>query len=166
MERGQRRMNKRILVISILAVFTIAAITFATAVSSNTTTAIAKKESPLFGIRTKLAIGEKLENLKENIKARFVGERLFFLPFQWLSDREGLSIRDRLGEKQETEGVISCQETHCGTPTKGCPETECWQDTCRESSTCWPGETCRIVTCLVVTQCASVYCCDQQLQYQ
>lgn len=75
-------MNKKILVLSILAVLMLVAISFATAVSSNTTTTVKKKESPLFGIRTKLAIGERLQDLKENIKALFIGKRIFYLPFQ------------------------------------------------------------------------------------
>jgi hypothetical protein len=75
-------MNKKLLLVSILAVFTLVAISFATVVSSNTTTTVKKKESPLFGIRTRLAIGERLHDLKETIKAQFVGERVFFLQLQ------------------------------------------------------------------------------------
>jgi len=81
---GVERMNKKILIISILAVFMLVAISFASAVSSNSTDE--KRESPLFRVRTRRAIGERLEELKENIKARFVGERVFFLPFQWLKN--------------------------------------------------------------------------------
>lgn len=85
----KNKMRKKILIIGILAVFTLVAISFATVVSSNTTTTEKKKESPLFGIRAKLAIGERLDKLKENIKARFIGEHVFFLPFQdpnWRTD--------------------------------------------------------------------------------
>ncbi|MDH7517954.1 MAG: hypothetical protein QHH19_06390, partial [Candidatus Thermoplasmatota archaeon] len=85
-------MNKKILVVSILTILMLVTISFATAVTSNTnTTNSKKKESPLFKIRTELAIGEKLQNLKETIKAKFLGERLFFLPFQWLRNRKELS---------------------------------------------------------------------------
>ena len=62
-------------------------ISFATAVTTNTQ----KRESPLYKIRNKLAIGEKLQNLKENIKARFVGiigNRLLFTPFLYRLSHE------------------------------------------------------------------------------
>ncbi len=77
-------MNKKILVVSILAVFTLVAISFATAVSSNTAKSVEKKESPLYRIRTRRAIGERLGKIIDYIKTRFLGDRLFFLPFQWL----------------------------------------------------------------------------------
>ena len=77
-------MNKKILSISILAIFLLVAISFASAVGTNTSDA-EKKESPLYGIRTKRAIGEKIGNILENIKTKFLGERMFFLRFDKLS---------------------------------------------------------------------------------
>jgi hypothetical protein len=71
-----KRMNKKILIISILAVFMLLAIVFTTTVTSNTQKP-PKQESPLFGIRTRRAIREKIGDLMR----RFVGERKFFLPF-------------------------------------------------------------------------------------
>ena len=59
-------MNKKILIVSILAVLMLMAISMASAV--NTTTSMEKKESPLFRIRTRRAIGERLDELRENIK--------------------------------------------------------------------------------------------------
>ena len=87
-------MNKKILIVSILAVFTLVAISFATAI--NTTTSVKKKESPLYRIRTRRAIGERLGKIIDYIKTRFLGDRLFFLPFQWLRDKEGSSVRQRI----------------------------------------------------------------------
>lgn len=55
------------------------AISFATTVSSNTSEPT-RKESPLFKIRIRKAIQEKIGGFI----TRFVGERVFFLPFQWL----------------------------------------------------------------------------------
>ena len=69
-------MKKKILVVSILAVFTLVAISFATAVSSNTVKSIEKKESPLYRIRLLRAIREK----GREILSRFIGERIFFVP--------------------------------------------------------------------------------------
>ena len=78
-------MNKKILTISIVAVFMLLTISFSTAVSSNITATIKKKESPLFGIRTRQAINVKFGEIIENIKTKYIGERVFFLPFQFLS---------------------------------------------------------------------------------
>jgi len=114
-------MNKKILVISILAVFLLLAISFSTAVSSNTTTD-EQRESPLFRIRTRKAIGERLDNLKETMKAKFLGDRIFFLPFQWLMNRDDLSVRDELdtikcstgsGGWTCDSGVLTCLGSSC-----------------------------------------------------
>ena len=75
-------MNKKILAISTTAVFILVAIPFASAV--NITTVVEKKESPLFGIRTRKAISGRIGEVIENIKTKYIGERVFFLPFQWL----------------------------------------------------------------------------------
>ena len=72
-------MNKKILFVSVLAVFMLLALAFASTVSSNTPKN-PKKESPLFGIRTNGAIRDKIGDFVR----RFVGERVFFLPFNWL----------------------------------------------------------------------------------
>jgi len=60
------------------------AISSSTAVSSNTTSD-EQRESPLFRIRARKAIGERLDELKETIKAKFIGERVFFLAFPTIS---------------------------------------------------------------------------------
>jgi len=77
---GGMKMKKKIVTISILAVFILVAISYATAVNATNTE---KKESPLYGLRAKRAIREKLGDLIENIKTKFLGSRIFFLPFQW-----------------------------------------------------------------------------------
>ncbi|MGF3584624.1 MAG: hypothetical protein ACQXXD_02780 [Thermoplasmatota archaeon] len=111
-------MNKKILVVSILTILMLVTISFATAVTSNTnTTNSKKKESPLFKIRTELAIGERIKDLV----TRFLGQRIFFLTFQWLKEiffltfqwlKEKLinsSIPDRLDtEKMQSVGCYTC----------------------------------------------------------
>ena len=77
-------MNKKILTISIVVVFMLLAMSFASTVSSNTSKPI-RKESPLFGIRTRRAVKEKIGDVIENIKTKYIGERVFFLPFQFFS---------------------------------------------------------------------------------
>ena len=102
-------MNKKIILISISAVLMLVTITFASAINTNNTTKIEKKESPLYKIRTRLATGEKIFDIFKNIKAKFLGERIFFLPFQWFSYGV-ISIRDRLNYKQ-TEDPNFCTES-------------------------------------------------------
>ena len=72
-------MNKKILSVGIFAILMLVTISFASAI--NTTNA-EKKESPLYNLRTRLAIGEIIQNLK----AKFFGERLFFLQFKLLKN--------------------------------------------------------------------------------
>lgn len=87
-------MNKKILLVSILAVFMLVAISFATAVSSNTTTTKGR-ESPLYKIRTNRAIKEKIGEIISNYK----GERLFYLPFTFFPTKNHFSVRDMLINK-------------------------------------------------------------------
>ena len=116
-------MNKRILGFSIVVVFMLLAISFSTAVSSNTTKVVEKKESPLFGIRTRRAIKEKIGEVIENIKTRYIGQRVFFLQFLWFMNGDGISARMRLQGKDpntfdqrpgcETEWHTFCPYTAC-----------------------------------------------------
>jgi len=114
-------MKKKILVVGIMAVFMLVAISFASAVSTQTANTT-KKESPLFRIRTRRAIGERLGELKDNIKAKFIGERVFFLPF--LRSVQNLSMRQRLEQKTSTVQATVCRTiayTCCGPcVTVGC----------------------------------------------
>ena len=71
-------MNKKVIVGCIGAVFILTAISLASALNVSSERSVVKKESPLFQIRTKQSIGEKIEE----IKTEFLGERIFFLPFQ------------------------------------------------------------------------------------
>lgn len=113
-------MNKKILILSMLAVFMLVAISYASAVSYNITSD-EQRESPLFRIRTRKAIGERLDELKEKLKARFIGERVFFLPFQWLMNRDDLSLREGLDTIKCTgnsgwtcdSGVLTCYGSSC-----------------------------------------------------
>jgi hypothetical protein len=114
-------MNKKLLVVSILAIFMLVGISFATAINPDATTHQKKMESPLFKIRTRHALGEKLKEILKNLIIKFFGERRFFLPFQWLKDREHHSIRELL--QQKTEGYscgIGCTFKFC---TSGLPTT-------------------------------------------
>ena len=72
-------MKKKLLLGSILAVFMLVTISFASAINT-TNTQTTKKESPLYKIRIGRAISEKISQIFENIKTSFLGERLFYLP--------------------------------------------------------------------------------------
>jgi hypothetical protein len=81
--------NKKILFVSILAAFILVTIAFASTVTSNTQKP-PKKESPLFGIRTRRVIKDKIGDMLR----RFVGERVFFLPFQLLRNNDDFFIKE------------------------------------------------------------------------
>ena len=100
-------MNKKVLLVSILAVFMLLTITFASAV--NTSIPVKKKESPLFSIRTRRAINEKIGDIVENIKTKYIGERVFLLPFQLL-----LSPRNTLYTEFTCIGYKGCTMASIG----------------------------------------------------
>ena len=96
-------MNKQMFVVSIIAVFLLISISFSTAVSSTTDE---NKETPLYRIRTRRAIGEKLEKIGDYIKTKFIGTRLFFIPFQWITNEDEL-LRHRF-QKRDTLFDFTC----------------------------------------------------------
>jgi len=100
-------MNKKILLISILAVFMLLMISYASAVNINANNA-ENKESPLFGVRTRRAISEKIGSIIKNIKARFLGERIFHLPFQWIKSKDNDSPVLAFSESFSTVGCFTC----------------------------------------------------------
>jgi hypothetical protein len=69
--------------VGILAIFLLVTISFASAVDTSTED-VEKKVSPLFSIRKSRAISEKITSIIENIKTRFLGDRIFFLSFPLL----------------------------------------------------------------------------------
>jgi hypothetical protein len=103
------KMNKKILLFSIVAVFMLLTISFASAINTNNTYN-ERKESPLFRIRTRRAITEKITNRIDNIKTNFLGERIFFLPLLQLRDKEMISARDFLKIHTDllTWGCFTC----------------------------------------------------------
>jgi hypothetical protein len=75
-------MKKSIVIFgAVLAVFLMMTVSFVSVVGSETNT-IETKESPLYKIRTKRAISEKVGALLKNIIAKYdISNMLFFLPF-------------------------------------------------------------------------------------
>jgi hypothetical protein len=110
MSRGIK-MNKKILFGSILAVLMLVAISYATALG---TTNVEKKESPLYRIRTRQAINEKVSEIIKDIKAKFFGERIFFLNFQpvkWLLNLDDFAPRNQFVIKFPCKYTL--EETVC-----------------------------------------------------
>ena len=70
------------MILSILTVLMLVTISYATAIENKSYTE--NKESPLYKIRTKNAIGEKIGEIISQIKTKFLGERLFWLPKSFL----------------------------------------------------------------------------------
>ncbi|MGF3585149.1 MAG: hypothetical protein ACQXXD_05475 [Thermoplasmatota archaeon] len=98
-------MNKKIFAISILAFFTLIAIMFATTVTSNTAPA-KKKESPLYKIRTRLALGERIKDLV----IRFLRQRIFLrLPI----------LNPSSGNENNYQGATTSICGYCNTYEKG-----------------------------------------------
>jgi hypothetical protein len=98
-------MNKKILFVSILSLVMLLTISFASAINMNNVDTD-NKESPLFGIRTRRAITEKITNVIDNIRTKFLGERIFFLPLPSLRNKDTFSAGNLLIGK--TGGDKTC----------------------------------------------------------
>ena len=106
-------MKKKLVILGISAVLMLVTISFASAINTNTATTIEKTESPLYKIRTSLAIKEKIGQILENIKTRFIGERLFFIPFRLDRIREkNIIIRDHFLGKCGPIGFTEVSNCH------------------------------------------------------
>ena len=105
-------MKRKIIIVSILAVLMLITISYATAVN---TIDADKKESPLYTIRTRQAITERISSFIDNIKTRFLGERIFFIPFASLiNDNTGYSRLIFFTKNTECSWrLITCDYT-CG----------------------------------------------------
>jgi len=101
---GVNGMDKKVVIGSIFVVLMLVTITYASAATNNTAE---EKESPLYGIRARRAINEKVTSIIENIKTRFLSERIFFLPFRSTNKLE-LSLRDLITDKTPTELFPGC----------------------------------------------------------
>jgi hypothetical protein len=110
-------MKKIILVGSLAAVTILMIISFSSAVSSSTE--VERKESTLYGLRPRRAVGEKISNIIENIKAKFLGERVFWIPITFRNKESRTYIRE--STIYDTGKCLTCYvcdslylETYCG----------------------------------------------------
>ena len=113
-------MNKKIIVLSILTVFTLVSITMATAVNNENT--VEKKASPLFKRRMNDAItyGKKFLNTRfENILTNFLGARIF-IRFSKLN-KLGINNDYATSNPPSCTFAFTCAPTlHCRCPTAKC----------------------------------------------
>ena len=78
-------MKKGFVLISIIMVLILLTISITSAFEMNQNNN--NIESPLFKIRKDRALGKDIKNIIENFITRFVGDRIFFLPFKSLIDK-------------------------------------------------------------------------------
>ena len=103
-------MKTKLLIICFAAVFMLVAISYATAINNSNARA---KESPLFKIRTRISINEKIGNIIEQIKVKFLGERVFFIPFRLVGPNQILpSWPDSYSTKAPVR-TGCCDATNC-----------------------------------------------------
>jgi hypothetical protein len=113
---------KNVNLVSIVVIILLLAISITSVVGSNNSNSI-KKESPLYSIRTKQAIKEKIDNSQRS----FVGEKIFFLQFKWLKNsimRKGILT----GCNTCGSGFFTCDKT-CAPPWHFCTFTKCYPPT-------------------------------------
>ena len=129
-------MKKKILVISFIAVFMLISISLVSAINANNSEET--KESPLFRIRAENAIGQKIERIFEQIKSKFLGERIFFIPF--LSNDIIPSWRYFLYQKEFTD-QFQCTLMQSG-PTCFPNYNTCYSNCFTTDATCDGGMNC------------------------
>ena len=66
-------------------------------------TDVGRKESPLYQIRTKITISENIEEIVNKVHTRFLGDRIFFLPF----------VRIKYNPQYSDYKAASCDYTMC-----------------------------------------------------
>ena len=77
-------MKKIILIVGTISILMLLTTSFVSVVGSNPATR-ESKESPLFKVRAQKALSIKLGNILEQIKTRFLGERIYMVPFSLMS---------------------------------------------------------------------------------
>ena len=76
---------KRMVLFGVLAVGMLFTISFVSAIDSSSDN-LEKKESPLFKIRIRQSIGQRIGEIISHLKLRFLQERIFFIPSEPLFD--------------------------------------------------------------------------------
>ena len=90
------------MILIIIIVLMLVAISYATAVSSLNDE---EKESPLYRIRSNKATAKDLGKIIQQIKTKFLGERLFLDVLKWV--RTGLQNQRQFGTNKDTVYIVS-----------------------------------------------------------
>ena len=101
-------MKKNLIIISFIICIILLTISITSAIEVNKNQSIENKESPLYKIRTRQVLGNRLKELIECIKARFLGERMFFLPFHWIL--ENIKLKDNTYNGPTSHGYPTCDK--------------------------------------------------------
>ena len=104
-------MNKKIMFFGILAVFIIVSISLASAYTSSEKPV--KKESPLFRLRTRQAINDKAEEIKDNIETNYINDKIFLIPYLLF---RGDNIENKQDSLIGTSGLL-CFKIQTSFPT-------------------------------------------------
>ena len=104
-------MKKNLIIISFIICIILLTISITSAIEVNKNQSIENKESPLYKIRTRQVLGDRLKELIECIKAKFLGERMFFLPFQWLKN---IINADNFNIDKPTNDITMCKSCATG----------------------------------------------------
>ena len=108
-------MRKKMMGITIIIITMLVTISLATATSSEEKEQT--KESPLYKIRAKSHIGQKIGNIVTKIKTKFLGERMFFMPNKPITNQYRMSLREMAQMKSPTHGIY---ERTCYFPVDYC----------------------------------------------
>jgi len=108
-------MNKKILILSIFYVFMLLSISIVTAINIKDIDRDEVKISPLYKLRIKSAIAprEKLKNIFNNIKTKYLGEnRVFYIPVYIDGDLSFKSIFKNLAFTNRYTSLFCCHLTY------------------------------------------------------
>jgi hypothetical protein len=125
-------MNKKLMIGGLLVVFMLVSISFVSSAEMNADAE--RKESPLYRIRTRQATMNIINDIVDNIKTSFLGERIFFVPFTFLI------INNRYpdsGIAPTWDDANTCFNSRCK-PTAGMHiDTVCGWGDCTYRGDCW-----------------------------
>ena len=123
---------KKICIFGIFVFFMLLTISFATAINTNNNSE--NKESPLYRIRAKNALGSKVSQIIENIKTKFLGERLFYVPIPFIN-----KIKNLINPPSSQVYCTAIPE-ECPTMNDDCPTMQDDCPTMQHNKLCEPGK--------------------------
>ena len=104
-------MIKKNLLMSILACIILVSTIFASSVGSNNCINTEKKETPLYKIRARMAINDRIGEIFQQIKSSFFGERIFFKSNGWIKfiEQTGTQLSYTKDDYSSCRSVCVCR---------------------------------------------------------